>query len=215
MPNNTEITSAKRLWGIICRFFVPKYNEIAIFLMAIAFVLLVLFDLDLKTSIKSVIHKAFVSHAYGRETVWAFMVAVLFISGFILSIYHVFSSKRKSETEKTLMLVFALGISGFAGIIAGLQVINDYHGLLIVFPVLNILSSVVLLYLIGFAEHSIISDEDALLQELLFGSVITGIVFYFCQFRFNFHWSITFSICVTYVMIFNNILGGFLTRKRA
>lgn len=204
---------AKRIWEEIREFFKPTYNETSVFLMALSFVLLVLFDADLKTGIKGIISKAMVSDL--RETTWAIIAAGLFITGSILSIFHAFSSRTKTEFEKRIMLVFALGINGVVGIVAGIRILNDYHGLLIVFPALNIFSSVVLLYLIGFADPTMLEDANASLWELFVGSVITIAIFSLCQFWLDLHWSITFSICVAYAMIANEILGRLLIRKTA
>lgn len=179
--------------------------------MALCFILLALFDADLKNGVINIVKK--IIEIKGREFVWAAMVTVLFISGFILSIYHAFSSRPKSDVEKITMLVFALGINGVTGVIAGIRIINDSHGLLIVFPVLNILSSVVLLYLIGFADPTILDDEDVSSCELILGAIIATTVFYFCQFRFELHWSATFSICVAYAMIANDIVGRLFIRR--
>jgi hypothetical protein len=186
---------------------VPAYTERGLFLMALAFVLLVLFNSDLRNGIENIMIKL-----RGREFLWFSPIFVLFISGTILSIYHAFSSKPKTEMEKTMMLVFALGINGITGVIAGLRILNNYNGLLIVFPALNILSSVVLLYLIGFVDTSIIDDKDVSLWELLLGAIIIFITFYLCQFRFDLHWSATFSICLAYAMSIDDILGRLFIR---
>ena len=178
--------------------------------MALSFVLLVIFNADLKDGIINMM-----TTTRGRETVWSIMISVLFISGIILSIYHAFSSKPKTDTEKSAMLVFALGINGITGVIAGIRILDNYQGSLIVFPVLNIISSFVLLYLIGFADPRIIDDEHASPWELLLGSIITFITFYLCQFRFNLHWSATFSICLAYAMSVNEILGRLLVKRPA
>jgi hypothetical protein len=202
-----------RSWDRLRRFFVPTYTERGLFLMALSFVLLALFNAELKSGIMNIMKKAIESH--DRNSLWVIVVSVLFISGFILSIYHAFSSKPKSEIEKTIMLVFALGINGITGVIAGLRILNDHHGFLIVFPALNILSSIVLIYLIGFADSAIIDDSDVSLWELLLGSIIVFTTFYFCQFWFDLHWSVTFSICVAYAMSVNDMIGRLFLKRTA
>src|SRR4030042_6074810 len=185
---------ANPTWRKIRRFFVPGYTELQIFFMAQSFLLLAIFNDELRNGIRIFFAKALVSQ--GKEMSWAFMATVAFISGFILSIYHAFSSKPKSEWEKTIILVFALGINGLSGIIASMRVINEYDGWLIVFPTLNIFSSLVLLYLIGFGDDTIIDDSNASSPKLFLGSIITLFTFYLCQYQFGLHWSLTFSICV-------------------
>lgn len=203
------MTKSNSIWLRIRQFFVPGYTELHIFFMAQAFILLAIFNDELRNGIKSVFAKALVSH--GKEISWAIMATVAFISGLILSIYHAFSSRPKSEVEKTIMLVFALGINGIAGVIAGMRIIDEYHGVLIIFPALNIFSSIVLIYLIGFGDDTLIGDSNAPSLKLFLGAVITLFTFYLCQYQFGLHWSLTFSICVAYAMNINNILEGILT----
>ncbi len=209
MSNKTETTFSKRTWQAIRSYFVPSYTEAGVFLMAISFILLLLFNADLKSWIKVTISTINNSNS-DKNAQYVLVAGGLFISGLILSIFHAFSSKRKSVTSKIIMLVFALGISGVSGTIASIQIINYYNGLLLVFPVLNIFSSIILLYLIGFANDSMMDDDDASKRDLFVGSVVVITTFLLCNFWFDFHWSITFSICVTYAMNLNELLGNLI-----
>jgi len=206
-----NMNNHRGFWNRLRRFFAPTYTERGLFLMALSFALLILFNAELKIRIMNILRHVIETH--DRNALWTVVVSVIFMFGFILSIYHAFSSSPKSDIEKTIMLVFALGINGITGVIAGIRIFNNYHGLLIVFPALNILSSVVLLYLIGLADTTIICDEDVSLWELLIGSIIVFTTFYFCQFRFELHWSATFSICVAYAMIANDFIVRLFLRR--
>ncbi len=209
MSNKTEITFLKRAWQTIRIYFVPNYTESGVFLMAISFVLLLLFDADLKSWIKVTINTINNSNS-DRVDQYVLVAGCLFISGLILSIFHAFSSKQKSATSKMIMLIFALGISGVSGTIASIRIINYYHGLFLVFPVFNILCSIILIYLIGFANDSMMDDDDASKRDLFVGSVVIIATFLLCSFWFDLHWSITFSICVTYAMNINELLGSLI-----
>ncbi len=205
MFNKIEKSFLKRIWLAIQNYFVPGYTETEVFLMAISLVLLSLFNADLKLWIQVTISSINNTDS-DRVVQYVLGAGGLFISGLILSIFHAFSSKRKSETVKTIILVFALGISGVAGIIASMRIIKYYYGLFLVFPVLNIFSSIILLYLIGFASGSMMDDGDAPKRDLFIGSVVVITTFLLCNFWFDFHWSITFSICVAYAMNINELL---------
>ncbi len=210
MSNQIEVSFSKRVWLTIRHYLVPGYTETDVFLMAISLVLLSLFDADLKSWIQFTISSINNTNS-DKEAMFALAAGGLFISGLILSIFHAFSSIRKSETVKTIILVFALGISGVSGTIASIQIINYYHGLFLVFPVFNILSSIILLYLIGLANSSMMDDGDASKRDLFVGSIVVITTFLLCNFWFELHWSITFSICVTYAMNINELLCN-LTR---
>ena len=152
------------LWSDIRNFFVPKYNEYSVFFIALSFILLICFNAELENAIISTIKENVYNpaiFAMPPGLIYLVWVPSLFIAGLFLSVFHAFSRRHKTKIEKSLILFFALSITGIAGIIAGIRVLNNGNGSLIVFPVLNILTSVFNLYLIGFADDKMMDDSDA------------------------------------------------------
>jgi choline-glycine betaine transporter len=149
------------VWRDIRNFFVPKYNEYSVFFIALSIVLLSCFDAELeKTIISTIKEKVDNPAVFATVPGLIYLVGVpsLFIAGLFLSVFHAFSKRHKTKTEKVIILYFALSITGIAGIIAGMQVLNNGNESLIVFPVLNILTSVFNLYLIGFTDDKMMDD---------------------------------------------------------
>ena len=131
----------------------------------------------------------------------------MFLLGLVLSIFHAFSSKSKDMLSKTLMLFFAMSMNGLTGIIAGLKTIQEGNGLLTLFPCWNIIMGVSLLYQIGLADDKYMKDTDAKVFQLLVGVFLITLLFLITHAYFRLHWSITFSICISYITSLNNIIS--------
>lgn len=204
------------VWREIRNFFVPKYNEYSVFFIALSIVLLSCFNAELEktiiTSIKHIVDNAPIAFASVPGLVYLVGVPSLFIAGLFLSIFHAFSRRHKTKTEKIIILFFTLSITGIAGIIAGMQVLNNGNGSLIVFPVLNILTSIFNLYLIGFADEKMMDDSDASLPEIFLGSLVIIVAFLICEYKLGLHWSMTFSICVSFAMNINGVIVANMRR---
>ncbi|MCP3681311.1 MAG: hypothetical protein GY861_01350 [bacterium] len=133
------------------------------------------------------------------------MFLVLFIGGFALSLYHVFSTRPKNMIEKSMMLLFAGVTNAIAGIAAGVHIIESSDGLWLVFPMLNILSSFTLIYILALSDESRLDDTDATRPQVIGGVVATLIIFSICHFVYDLYWAITFSICTAYATNINDV----------
>ena len=180
--------------------FIPRYNELALFLMSISFVLLFITHSDLRAASFKPLFKDFNLRAY--------IALVLFVLGIIFSLYHVFTTREKTDGEKAVMLFFAIFINGLSGIAAGMHMLKDYHGILIVFPIWNIVNGALLLamYRFEFIDESSIVDDNATAFQVIFGSMVVVAVLIVCRFVFDMYWAITFSICIIYTTSFDKAL---------
>ena len=189
--------------------FIPRYNELALFLMSISFVLLFITHSDLRAASFKPLFKDFNLRAY--------IALVLFVLGIIFSLYHVFTTREKTDGEKAVMLFFAIFINGLSGIAAGMHMLKDYHGILIVFPIWNIVNGALLLamYRFEFIDESSIVDDNATAFQVIFGSMVVVAVLIVCRFVFDMYWAITFSICVTYATNINGTVQSLFSRPRS
>ena len=171
----------------------PRYSELSIFLTAITCVLVAftypefgLLYLDMLFGEEGA-RFAGVSLALG-------LIATV---GFILSMVHVMTKRKKTELEKTCMGVFAMVANGFAGILSGIEILSSQSSILLFFPVWNIAVGTALLYQIGLNRFEVV-DEDATPFMILGATIILLIVFVVSGLGFRLSWAMRFSICMFY-----------------
>ena len=193
----------------IARLFIPRYNELALFLMSIAFVLLFFTHADLRAGSQELLFDDF--------DPWRYIALVLFMLGILFSLYDVFTTMQKTDWEKKAMLFFAVMVNGVGGVAAGIHVLEDSHGLLMVFPIWNIVNGVLLLLMYRFdiIDESSIVDDNATPFQVLLGSIVIVATFVVCRFVFEMYWAITFSICVTYATNVNGTVQSLFSVPRS
>lgn len=179
---------------------IPRYNEISLFLMSIAFVLLFFTNADLRTESHEFFFNDFDPRSY--------IALAFFVLGILYSLFHVFTTLQKTDWEKTTMLFFAVIINAFSGIAAGTHMLEAVHGLLVIFPVWNIINGglLLILYRFDFIDESSIDDDNATPLQVLLGSIIVVATFVICHYIFKLYWAFTFSICVAYASNINETL---------
>ncbi len=141
------------------------------------------------------------------------MFLVLFIGGFALSLYHVFSTRPKNMIEKSIILLFAGVTNAIAGIAAGVHIMESSEGPWLVFPILNILSSFTLIYILALSDENRLDDTDATRPQVIGGIIVTMIIFSICHFVYDLYWAITFSICTAYATNINDVFQRILHLK--
>ncbi|MCX7010518.1 MAG: hypothetical protein NTY53_25290 [Kiritimatiellaeota bacterium] len=173
------------------RLFIPRYNELVLYLMSLAFVLVFFTDGKLKAEI-------FDKFKFydPREYIFMFLIS----TGILLSLFHGLTNLPMSSLEKFPMFFFAVIVSGGSGIAAGMHMWKESSGLLLVFPVWNIINGAVLLILfrLRVITPDVIVDEPVRPLQILLGSIVVISTFLVCRFLFAMYWAITFSICVAY-----------------
>jgi FtsH-binding integral membrane protein len=182
--------------------FIPTYDELSLFLMAATLILLYVANVPMREQI----HKWMARH----HDIWVYIVAAVFLCGLGLSIYHIFTTRNKTDLEKWGMLIFAVLTNAGTGIIAGTYIIRniDTTNWPIIFPIWNIVNGALLLLMLRFRiiDEKCISDRDATLVQIILGLVAVLIIFVFCNYVFKLYWAITFSICIIYTTSFDRAL---------
>jgi hypothetical protein len=191
-----EFLSEKSGWLI------PTYDELSLFLMAATLILLYAINVPMREQI----YKGITAF----DDLRVYIMAIIFLCGMGLSIYHIFTTREKSDFEKKVMLFFAVLANAITGIAAGVHVIKntDTHNWLLVFPLWNIINGVLLLLMLRgkIIDERCISDRDATAGQVILGLIAVFIIFIFCNFVFKLHWAITFSICIIYTTSFDKAL---------
>lgn len=196
-PSRDENVKEDVFSKVFANVLIPRYNEISLFLMSIAFVLLFFTNADLRIESHEFLFENFDPRSY--------IALAFFVIGILYSLFHVFTTLQKTDWEKTTMLFFAVMVNGLSGIAAGAKMLEDSHGLLVIFPIWNIINGLLLLIMFRFGiinENSIVDDNATPLQVLL-GFIVVGVIFVICQFVYKMYWAFTFSICVAYASNIN------------
>lgn len=155
----------------ILRYIIPRYDEISLFAMSFTCTLLMVVGLFSTSEIRF--------HSPARYERGMLLVFLVFFTGLVLSIYHALVNRPKLRWEKLCMLVFAVLMNAFTGLLAGAYAFSIADGWLTVFPILNILNSVLLLSLLRsrVITESDISDQNASHVQVAFTAAVVTILF--------------------------------------
>jgi len=185
--------------------FIPTYDELSLFLMAVTLIVLYLANSHMRNQIDTFFVKAAEINAW-----MLFAPLVLFLATICLCIYHVFTTREKTVFEKRVMMCFAVLTNLVTGTIAAVYTLTNAvaSDWLLVFPIWNIINGVLILLMVslGIIDEECISDRDATLVQIILGLVAVLIIFVFCNYVFKLYWAITFSICIIYTTSFDRAL---------
>lgn len=171
----------------------PSYDELTMFLMSVTVVLVTACNPGLRDRLIGFVFSVsgvFLGGAY----------ILIYVCGLVLSVYHIFSSREKSQTEKYLMLFFAVFTNGTSAICAGFYLLRHSVTWLAVFPIWNIVSGAVLILMLWFdiVDRRSVGDREATILQAILGLAAVVAVFFACSLLLKFPWAITFSICIAY-----------------
>jgi hypothetical protein len=183
---------------------VPKHTEVSMFLTTITMIILSLFN-------KEFLEQFVLNHFSDIR------LAIIFSVFMVASIYFAFSKRTCSGFIAVLMAISMSLMNFFIALQGFFFLLNAEKGSLwMIFPGLNLISAFTLLLLIRIKvinEKNIISTKQAKSHELIIGSVAVIIIFVLSQFLFKNYWAITFSICLTYAGLANEILTKIFFRE--
>ncbi len=172
---------------ITSKIFGKVYDEIALYVMSMSFIMILFFDDNLISDLE------YLSRTDSR---FYFIYAGILI-GILFSIYHAFSKKKKTVFAKGFMLHFALSLQLIVAMIALFYAINDDEVSLL-FPLLNYLYIIIMYKLDDYDSLELysVSDRNAEYFEILIATTLVGIVVLLSIFLFRFQWIETLSISI-------------------
>jgi hypothetical protein len=187
-------------------FFVPTYDELSLFLTAATLIALYLTNKVMQSEI--------ISFAMRLEPWRLSIYLALFLIAMFLCLFHVFTPRKKTDAEKAIMLLFAVTMNAACGVVAGVYMWGHSGGWLLVFPIWNFVNSALLIVMqyVNVFDESCIADRDATAWQVILGLAAVFVIFVFCNYVFNLHWSITFSICIIYTTSFDKALQSVFPR---
>ncbi|GEM_PF-1482009 len=217
---------------------IPQYTEVSLFLIGLSLFLVVINGiiieviinhnyqywgeilLELLKRLEIVMNTIY---SFPKAEFWAGIISILIIIGFccmliagwFLSIYHAFSEKPMSITEKQVILYFTVYTTGLVGFAAGEYALEQSQGFWIIFPILNIINSIMLLSLVKekIIDTDSILDKQAKKEEVIIGTIAVFIIFFISEYIFKNYWAITFSVCIAYAALFNEMLSKLIFKR--
>jgi len=192
----------------IRKYLIPSYDEISMFLMSVTVVLVGVCSANVRAYLRS-----FMSSVPALAFIGLY--ALMYVFGLVLSGYHIFSSREKGDTEKYLMLFFAVITNGVSGLVGAVYVLRHSMILFAVFPILNIVSGGVLILMlwVDTIDRDCIDDRDGTPLQALVGLIAEVALFAVCTLVFKLNWAVTFSICIAYATNVNHIVQGVFRRS--
>jgi hypothetical protein len=198
-------------------FLVPTYDSLSVFLMAITWILVILTHPKTQTGFLTLMD-SFPTQHYSLNILIADLV---FTAVIVFCFYMVLSKRYKSDAEKMVMAVFA-AITTVITAYVYWSYLKTSHLILdwtIIFPLWNIFNARMLLYMLrtGVINQDCVSDRQASPIQVFLGLITVVAIFLVCNYRYEMHWSITFSICVAYTTSFDraiqNIFPGWMSQR--
>ena len=194
------------------RLLLPDYDELSLYLMS--YTLLLLFIVNVPPNTWS---SSNISFTFDGSTDFGVLTYLsILIMGMILSFYHAFSSRRKTIIEKQIMLIFAGIICAFSGIWGAAYILVHSSGWILLFPIWNIFSGMMLLGALRTRQmnENNISDENVSLIEVMLSTGLVSIIFIFCHATFELNWAATFSICIAWSTTCSNPINAILLKQK-
>lgn len=181
-------------------YLVPQHNELSLYLIGASMIALLVVDPIMRRELGT---------AFGERNMLSIVpfCLIFFGQGLLFTIIHLFTHSSKNAYEVFCMVFFAVFVNAVAGIAACIHILmEDDFQLLLLFPLWNMISSLVLLASVIFALAGgelrylevTVGEEDATPRQLALGSAVLAGLIALCQYAFGLHWSITLSICVIY-----------------
>ncbi len=195
------------------RIFLPTYDELHLFVFS--FTLILFFIVKFPSMLGA---GNFIPETNGAGPV---ILSIVLITGVCLSIYHAFSKGKIGHYEKLVLFLFASFINGFSGIWVGTYLLSmsAQWSWVLVFPIMNILSSFIILSEVRYRVEEgevdeCIEDKNVRLSEVAVSVLIVGIVFLITYYYLKIHEMTIFSICVAYGTNLNRVIVNLLVPEK-
>jgi hypothetical protein len=185
----------------IKNYFIPRYDELTLYLHGVSFVMLVALNSDFR----------FFFLSLTNESLKAVIIKAIVFIGAFFSIFNALVQRKKSDFEKMTMLMFAI----FSNLYVSIYALDHQWdagdqplGLSQYVAMFNFLYTLLLMVLLrtGAIDDSSISDEDVPYCQVMVVTIPIVLVYLFCQFILNASWYTTYSWCVFVSLISKEIL---------
>ena len=186
--------------------FLARYDELSLFFIDLICLMFFIFDPFFKLLLAA------------NFSFWLSLL-LIFIAVSLPIVYYAFSSKTIPGRFIAWVLLPATALNF---IIASQAWENVQAGsrFLLVFPFFNLVGAFFALMAVGRRggdeqiQRAMLEEKNAMLPEIIFGSMAVGVLFFLSNFVFQNHWTITFSICLTYSLMVNGLIVKYLFKGK-
>jgi hypothetical protein len=171
-------------------FLIPTYDELSVFLIAASLILITINNSEMRAFL----------WGYILDDWRNIILLLMIVFALYVCLCQPFITRRKNIGEKYLMLFVAVFVNGGTGIIAGGYILDNSADWLAIFPLWNVINSLILLIMFRFAiiDERSISDRDTNAVEIIFGLMVIIAIIITCNFIYKLYWAVTLSFCLIY-----------------
>jgi len=176
----------------------PRYDELTLFALSVTFLLLLAINPRMHTELSKI----------GTYLLDEPLLPGAACAGLVFSLFSIFVKQPKPEWVKWPMLAFAVTVTAGTGAYAGYVMLKTARGWLLIFPAWNVINGLLLLLLFcaGVLDSDCILDRRAKFWQVVLTLLCVSILLGVCEYGFQFHWALTYSICVGYTMSLHHAL---------
>jgi DNA-directed RNA polymerase subunit RPC12/RpoP len=189
---------SRREFQRIFAFLIPRFDNLTLFTFSATLILLFSFNNEIIDDI----------YKFVSIDARAMALVIASAAGIIFSLFNVFFTREKTEFEKYFMLIFAISVTTGTGIYAGILMLKEHSGWLMIFPIWNIINGgvIVALFRLGIIGTECVTDEAATLFQIALSIITVFVLLLICEYVLKLHWATTFSICACYAISFQGAL---------
>ncbi len=193
-----------KIKNAILKFLFPDFDELTLFLHSLVAILFIVASAD---SCLNMFRLMFRQDSF-FHIVLSLLIVLAVMAIILLPVVHAFSKRAKRNWEKKIML-YAIILADY------LVAWNVYDHLkgevtswLIIFPLINAIQATLMAMGLwfDFITSGKISDEHANKIELVISSILLVTLFVLCHVIWHQYWAVTFSVCIFYATIINQIV---------
>ncbi|HNW90431.1 MAG TPA: hypothetical protein PKN48_12265 [Bacteroidales bacterium] len=193
-----------KIKNALLKFLFPDFDELMLFLHSLVAILFIVAS----AGSWSYLFRLMFSQDSFFHIVLSLLIVLAVMAIILLPVVHAFSKRAKRNWEKKIML-YAIILADY------LVAWNVYDHLkgevtswLIIFPLINAIQATLMAMGLwfDFITSEKISDEHANKIELVISSILLVTLFVLCHVIWHQYWAVTFSVCIFYATIINQIV---------
>ncbi len=185
-------------------YFWTDFAELPVGLISFTLLLMMVFEQDFADAVFTIPQKEPYKHV---------LTLIMMFSGIGLSLFHVFSTRRKTNLEKRLMISLAVICCCISAMYCGYRLISESASLLtMLFGLINILEAMIYSMLLrtNVINEKNFSDCNTPWEGAFANFLIILVMYLLMKFVLDIHWGDAFSICLAYAMTFSVRLSNWI-----
>ncbi len=196
---------------LLFRLIFPKFRRVGLFMMAVSMILVWVTTSELQEWAGR--------YAFGEERIVPAGFVFILVAGLLYALFFGVSMGSISRNKREALLSFAIFANLLAGIASAVYTLMNAKGIMLVLPIWNLVTSLLLgvVFLTSIDSARFVQEAivDRPVNRFAVGAGYAFIlgVFFFCYQGLSLHWSYTLSICITCATHFSGLVELFSSRS--